>query len=92
MGCAGSHDATRHSHETLLLTVTQIGMSLARYQGDLGTWVQRLFRRSLRETRPDPVEEALLLLQRRDHRQPRQGPGDRDDAESSLPIWGPTCV
>jgi hypothetical protein len=58
-------DATRHAHETLPLTVVQIGVSLVSYNGDVGTWSQRLFRRDLRESQPDPVEEALSLLERR---------------------------
>lgn len=58
-------DATMHAHQTLPLTITQIGVSLVAYNGNLGTWVQRLFRRDLRATMPDPVEEALAMLERR---------------------------
>lgn len=58
-------DATRHAHETLPLTVVQIGVSLVSYNGNVGTWSQRLFRRDLRESQPDPVEEALSLLEQR---------------------------
>jgi hypothetical protein len=78
-GAVEACDATRHSHETLPLTVTQIGISLVKYQGDLGTWVQRLFRRSLRETMPDPVDEALALLEARDHRRGDRASGDQEE-------------
>jgi hypothetical protein len=61
-------DATRYTHDTLPLTVTQIGVSLVAYNGNLGTWVQRLFRRDLREVSDDPVADALALLERRDDR------------------------
>ena len=61
-------DATRHAHHTMPMTVAQIGVSLVAYKGDLGTWVQRLFRRDLRATMPDPIDEALALLERRDAR------------------------
>lgn len=72
-------DATRHAHQTMPLTIAQIGVSLVTYNGNLGTWVQRLFRRDLRESMPDPVEEAISLLQRRDHRRGR-APGGREEA------------
>ena len=78
-GAVEACDATRHAHETLPLTVAQIGVSLVTYNGNLGTWVQRLFRRDLRETMPDPVDEALALLERRDRRRAVQGPGDREE-------------
>jgi hypothetical protein len=58
-------DATRHAHETLPLTVVQIGVSLVSYNGNAGTWSQRLFRRDLRESQPGPIDEALALLERR---------------------------
>ncbi|MCC6179779.1 MAG: hypothetical protein IT305_31080 [Chloroflexi bacterium] len=67
-GAVEACDATRHAHATLPLTVIQIGVSLVAYNGSLGTWTQRLFRRDLRECLPDPIEEALALLERRDAR------------------------
>jgi hypothetical protein len=64
-GAVEACDATRHAHETLPLSVIQIGVSLVSYNGNLGTWAQRLFRRDLRESLPDPLEEAMRLLERR---------------------------
>lgn len=39
---------TVSSHDTLALSVTQLGVSLVDYRGDRGTWGHRLFRRDLR--------------------------------------------
>ncbi len=55
-------------HDTLPLTIYQIGVSLVSYRGDQGTWCQRLFRRDLRQSYADPVEEVLQLLERRSRR------------------------
>jgi hypothetical protein len=61
-------DGTIQIHDTLPLTIYQIGVSLVSYAGDQGTWYQRLFRRDLRQQHADPVQEALDLLERRDRR------------------------
>src|SRR5262245_55299692 len=61
-------DGTHQAHDTLPLTIHQIGVSLLSYRGDQGTWCQRLFRRDLRVRGGDPVQEAMELLQRRDRR------------------------
>ena len=70
-------DGTIAAHDSLLLTVVQIGLSLVAYQGSQGTWVHRLYRRDLQAHSPDPLEEAMALLARR-------GKSDDtgDDAES----------
>jgi hypothetical protein len=57
-------DGTIQIHETLPLTIYQIGVSLVSYRGDQGTWGQRLFRRDLRQKGVD-VEEMMQLLERR---------------------------
>jgi len=41
-------DATLLSHDSVPLTIFQIGVSLVSYQGNHGTWGQRLYRRDLR--------------------------------------------
>lgn len=51
-------------HETLPLTIYQMGISLVSYRGDQGTWGQRLFRRDLRQKAAD-VEEMVDFLERR---------------------------
>jgi hypothetical protein len=57
-------DGTIQIHETLPLTIYQIGVSLVSYRGDQGTWGQRLFRRDLRQKGMD-VEEMIDFLERR---------------------------
>lgn len=61
-------DGTVQVHDTLPLTIYQIGISLVSYRGDEGTWHQRLFRRDLRQKGADPVAEAEELLRRRAQR------------------------
>jgi hypothetical protein len=61
-------DGTVTVHDTLPLTIYQVGVSLVSYRGDRGTWQQRLFRRDLRERGGDPVEDLCRLLDRRHQR------------------------
>src|SRR6266516_276034 len=58
-------DGTSLMHDTLPITIAQIGVSLVSYQGDQGTWVHRLFRRDLRVGGFDTIDEVLALLERR---------------------------
>ncbi len=60
-------DGTIQIHETLPLTIYQIGVSLVSYRGDQGTWGQRLFRRDLRQKGVE-VEEMMEFLERRARR------------------------
>jgi len=76
-------DGTVVNHETLLLTVTQIGVCLLSYQGDQMTLSQRLYRRDLRSTGDDPLAEAKELLHRRRDRA-ASGVEDRHDTVSEL--------
>ena len=57
-------DGTIQIHETLPLTIYQIGVSLVSYRGDQGTWGQRLFRRDLHQ-KGAGVEEMMEFLERR---------------------------
>ena len=52
-------------HETLPLTITQIGVCLVTYNGRQGAWAHRLFRRDLRSRAGNPVDEVLGMLERR---------------------------
>ena len=61
-------DGTSVVHDTLPITIAQIGVTLVSYRGDQGSWVHRLFRRDLRVSGVDPVDEALELLERRHER------------------------
>jgi hypothetical protein len=76
-------DGTMEVHDTLPLTVYQVGVSLVSYRGDQGTWSQRLFRRDLRQQCADPVAEVLELLERRSRREAAQR-GVSDDPLGEL--------
>ncbi len=71
-------DGTQREHDTIPLTILHVGISLVSYQGDQGTWAQRLFRRDLRATGDDPIEEMLDLLDRRQQRSGLHHPSRRD--------------
>lgn len=71
-------DGTRQSHDSLVASVMQIGISLVAYQGSHGRWVQRLYRRDLWHRRDDPAEEARELMRRR-----ARGRGGTDDEPPS---------
>lgn len=71
-------DGTQREHDTIPLTILHVGISLVSYQGDQGTWAQRLFRRDLRATGDDPIEEMLELLDRRVRRSGLHHPSRRD--------------
>jgi hypothetical protein len=73
-------DGTVATHDTLVLTVTQLGVCLTSYRGEHLTLSQRLFRRDLRVGAGyDPAAEALELLQRRSR---RTAPGEEDRRET----------
>jgi hypothetical protein len=47
-------DGTSVVHDTLPLSITQIGVCLVSYSGEQGAWVHRLFRRDLRKQAGEP--------------------------------------
>jgi hypothetical protein len=51
---------------------------LVSYQGDQGSWVNRLYRRDLRIGGQDPLEEALEMLERRQRRTGFDASSQRD--------------
>ncbi len=61
-------DGTVEVHDTLPLTIYQIGVALVSYAGNQGTWQQRLFRRDLRHRGEDRVEHLYRVLERRAQR------------------------
>lgn len=71
-------DGTRQTHDTLALTIYQIGVSLVSYRGDQGTIGQQFFRRDLRVATSNPTEEMLALLERRALRGGINQPDARD--------------
>jgi hypothetical protein len=70
-------DGTSVVHDTLPLTITQIGVSLVSYNGNQGAWAHRLFRRDLRSKMTDPVEEVMTVLERREKREGQGLDGER---------------
>lgn len=76
-------DGTTQAHDTLALTVHQIGVCLVAYTGNQGSWSTRLYRRDLREEKGDPVELMQTLLERRSRRAGLNQP-DRRDGLSEL--------
>lgn len=76
-------DGTTITHDTLLMTVAQIGICLISFQGDELALSQRMFRRDLRTVGSDPVEEAIELLARRTNRT-ATGVADKRDTLSEL--------
>ena len=77
-GAIEACDGTCVVHETLPLSIAQIGVCLVSYAGEQGAWVQRLFRRDLRVRGMDPVQEALSILEKRDERSGVGQPDKRD--------------
>ncbi|VTT97838.1 Uncharacterized protein OS=Roseiflexus sp. (strain RS-1) GN=RoseRS_2255 PE=4 SV=1 [Gemmataceae bacterium] len=71
-------DGTTQAHDTLALTVHQIGVCLVSYTGNQGSWSTRLFRRDLREDKGDPVAVMNELLERRGLRAGLNQPDRRD--------------
>jgi len=71
-------DGTQQIHDTLPLTIFQVGISLVSYQGHQGTWGHRLFRRDLRVSGGNPAEEMLELLEKRERRGGLNQPNRRD--------------
>jgi len=64
-----------HVHQTLPLTIYQIGVSLVSYQGDRGNFCQRLYRHDLRQNIDNPIEETLRILEGRAAVDEDGGPG-----------------
>lgn len=80
-GQVEASDGTMARHDTLPLTITQIGVSLVSYHGEQGAWAHRFFRRDLRGVSADPIQEALDVLERR---ATRKAQNQEDDELSEL--------
>ncbi|HEV8638568.1 MAG TPA: hypothetical protein VG370_30525 [Chloroflexota bacterium] len=61
-------DGTSIVHDTLPLTVSQVGVCIVTYAGRQNSWVRRTYRRDLRIEQPDPVEDVIEALTRRERR------------------------
>lgn len=65
-------------HDTLPLTIAQIGVVLVSYSGEQGSWAHRLYRRDLRMKGQDPLEEVLQILESRQGRSGVNEPSKKD--------------
>lgn len=74
-GAVEACDGTSVEHDTLPVTITQIGICLVSYQGDQGSWTQRLYRRDLRASTGNILDDLLALLDNRSQR----GSTDNDE-------------
>jgi hypothetical protein len=83
-GAVEACDGNSIPHDTLPLTIVQIGVSLVSYSGNQSAWVHRLFRRDLRVGGSDPVDETLNLLE---HRRRRSG-YDQESSRDRLTSLG----
>lgn len=68
-GCVEACDGISVVHDTLPISITQIGVCLVSYYGELGSFVHRLYRRDLTLKGDDPVKEALSMLEKRSGRE-----------------------
>lgn len=75
-------DGTVVVHDTLPLTITQVGVCLTSYHGQQGSYVHRLYRRDFRVRGEDPVKEALDMLERRSKREAYNSNDDPDPLSS----------
>jgi hypothetical protein len=64
-GAVEAADGMFFAHETVPLTVNQIGVCTISYRGDQGTYVHRLYRRDLRAGMAGDLNSVIELLDRR---------------------------
>lgn len=83
-GAVEACDGTSSMHDSLPLTIIQLGVALVSYRGDQGTLIHQLFRKDLPMESPDPTESALELLDRRR----RRAAIDHEDARDRLTALG----
>lgn len=67
-GATIAADGTVVTHDTLLMTIANVGVCLVNYQGDTREFRRQLFRRDLRLTDAGPIEEMAALLEERQNR------------------------
>lgn len=86
-GAVEAVDGTTVTHDTLPLTITQIGVCLVSYQGELGAYSHRVYRKDLKILGDDPVKEVMQLLEERRDRG-AQGIEENSSQLSSLALRG----
>jgi hypothetical protein len=79
-GAVAACDGTSDTHDTLPITITQIGVGLVNYHGPSLTWAHQLFRMDFAGRMDDPDRELEALLSAR---RGRAGVGVRTDGDIS---------
>jgi hypothetical protein len=77
-GAVEAAKGTHFAHDTVSITVNQLGICTISYKGDQGTYLHRLFRRDLRAGTPGDLDLMLELLDRRMKRAATGAPDERD--------------
>jgi hypothetical protein len=77
-GAVEAAKGTHFAHDTVSITVNQLGVCTISYRGDQGTYLHRLFRRDLRAGTPGDLDLMLELLDRRMKRASIGAPDERD--------------
>lgn len=77
-GAVEACNGTTLAHDSVALTVAQIGIATVSYKGNSGTWMQQVFRRDLRIKGANPIEEIMQLLDRRSRRSAPDSTDTRD--------------
>jgi hypothetical protein len=72
-------DGTVVAHDSLVVTIAQIGVCVVNYLGESGEFKKQLFRRDVRVTADDPVQEMLALLDNRRKRTPVDQVNEHDE-------------
>jgi hypothetical protein len=74
-------DGTCVVHDTLPLTITQIGVCLVSYNGQQGAWMNRLYRRDFRERSNESIEDVVMAVLERREKREAQGLGGEPMSE-----------
>lgn len=83
-GATLAADGTVVAHDTLLMTIAQIGICIVNYQGDTREFRRQLFQRDVRLVEPDPTEEMLAILEQRQNRAALGYEEERDELNSLI--------
>ncbi len=67
-GATVGADGTVVAHDSLLVTIAQIGVCTVSYTGQTGEFKKQLFRRDIRYDGGDPIEEMVAVLEERQSR------------------------
>jgi hypothetical protein len=82
-GATEASDGTLITHDTLPLTITQIGVCLVSYQGEQGSYAHRLYRKDLQIQGEGSLNEVIQLLEARRSNGTTDGSDDGSLANTS---------